>query len=164
MPAEVLCLGAVWSVHAYATYGPGAGGGSQLAPGGGDPVAALEKALALRGGCAAGAPVWVTETGAGAPHPGAPEDGSPAQQLQACRALATELQGWQAEPGVAAVFQYTFRDDPAFPVGLVSADLRTLHPVYELWLSLARPRVAGTPAPVLLDACSTPGLSPAGSG
>ena len=156
LPADVLCLGSAWSVHAYARYGVDAGGT--------EPVAALEAALRERGGCAAGAPVWITETGAGAPHPGAAGGGSPAQQLQACHALAAQLQGWLAEPRVATVFQYTFRDDPAFPVGLVSADLRALHPVYGLWLSLARPRTAGASAPLLPDACSTPGLTPAGPG
>ncbi len=145
LPNDVLCLGPVWSVHAYASYGPDAGAA--------DPVAALEAALGRRGGCAAGAPVWVTETGAGAPHAGAPGGDSPERQLQACRALAALLQGWLAEPRVQAVFQYSFRDDPAFPVGLVSADLRSLHPVYGLWLSLVRPRPLLAPAPLPASAC-----------
>ena len=156
LPDDVLCLGPVWSVHAYAAYGSDAGTT--------DPVSALEAALGRRGGCAAGAPVWVTETGAGAPDPGAPGGVSPAQQLQACRALAARLQGWLTEPRVQAVFQYTFRDDPAFPVGLVSADLRSLHPVYGLWLTLAHRRATGAPAPSLLNACSAPGLSPVAPG
>ncbi len=156
LPADVLCLGSAWSVHAYATYGSDAAGT--------DPVAALQAALRERGGCAAGAPVWITEAGAGAPHPGAAGGASPAQQLQACRALASQLQGWQAEPRVAAVFQYTFRDDPAFPVGLVSADLRTLHPVYGLWLSLARRRADGAAPGPPYGACGETGLSLAGQG
>jgi len=98
-------------------------------------VAALEQALARRGGCAAGPPLWLTETGAGAPHPSAPPAGTPAQELQACRALAADLQGWFSDPRVTAVFQYTFRDDPAYPVGLVSADLSRLHRSYRLWLA-----------------------------
>ena len=138
LPDDVLCLGPVWSVHAYAAYdGPDAATA--------DPVSALEAALGRRGGCAARAPVWVTETGAGAPHPGAPGGDTPAQQRQACLALAARLQDWRSEPRVQAVFQYTFRDDPAFPVGLVSADLRSLHPVYGLWLTLAHRRAAGRP-------------------
>ena len=112
----------------------------------------LEQALGRRGGCAAGAPVWITETGAGAPHPGAPGGGSPEQQLQGCRALAGELQRWRADPRVGAVFQYGLRDDPAFPVGLLSADLASLHPVYGLWLSLAHPRLAGASAVALSHA------------
>ncbi len=139
LPGDVLCLASAWSVHAYAGYGPGAYAGS----GTGNPVAALEQALARRGGCAAKAPVWVTETGAGAPHPGAPPDGSAEQELEACRALAARLGTWLEDPRVAAVFQYTFRDDPAFPVGLVSADLRRLHPSYGLWLALAGEAAGG---------------------
>ncbi len=108
--------------------------------------------------------MWITEAGAGAPHPGAPGGSSPAQQLQACLALSGQLQKWLADPRVAAVLQYTFREDPAFPVGLVSADLRSLRPVYGLWLSLARRRLQGAPALPPANACSTPGLSPAGLG
>jgi hypothetical protein len=144
LPADVLCLGPVWSLHAYAPYGP-------VHPGG-EPVAALEQALARRGGCAAGAPLWITETGAGAPHPGAQPAGTPAQELEACRALAADLRGWFSDPRVAAVFQYTFRDDPAYPVGLLSADLSRLHPSYRMWLALTgepagRDRSAPAPAP-----------------
>ena len=143
LPADVLCLGPVWSLHAYSPYGPGGGGG--------EPVAALERALARRGGCAADPPLWITETGAGAPHPGAPLTGSPVRELEACRALAADLQGWFSDSRVGAVFQYTFRDDPAYPVGLVSADLARVHPSYRLWLALTgetagRDRLAPAPS------------------
>src|SRR2546422_4110966 len=37
--------------------------------------------------------------------------------------LGAQLLGWYRDPRVGAVFQYTFRDDPAFPVGLVDARL-----------------------------------------
>ena len=36
---------------------------------------------------------------------------------------------------MGAVFQYEFRDDPAFPVGLASADLSHLSSTYRLWLA-----------------------------
>ena len=149
LPGDVLCLASAWSVHAYAVYGPGAGVGAAA----GDPISALEGALARRGGCAAKAPVWITETGAGAPHPGAPPDGSPAQELEACRALAALLGRWSEDPRVAAVFQYSFPDDPAFPVGLLSADLRRLHPSYGLWLALAAEAGAGGRARPDAGAC-----------
>ncbi|HEY4996872.1 MAG TPA: hypothetical protein VII03_02680, partial [Solirubrobacteraceae bacterium] len=58
LPADVLCLGAAFSIHAYAARH---GSHAQL-----DAVTALERALAARGGCAAVAPIWVTEAGAGA--------------------------------------------------------------------------------------------------
>jgi hypothetical protein len=152
LPGDVLCLASAWSLHAYPVDGAGAVAGTGAAAG--DPVAALEDALARRGGCAAKAPVWITETGAGAPHPGAPPDGSAAQELEACRALAALLGRWSADPRVAAVFQYTFRDDPAFPVGLLSADLRRLHPSYGLWLALGAEPGAGGRARPDASACA----------
>lgn len=156
LPGEVLCLGSAWSVHAYAVYGPDAGDA--------EPVAALEDALRRRGGCAADAPVWITEAGAGAPHPGPTVGVSAAQQLEGCRALATQLRRWLADRRVGAVFQYSFRDDPAFPVGLVSDDLRVLHPVYGLWLSLTRSLAEGASPGPSNAACGAAGLSLAGQG
>jgi hypothetical protein len=152
LPGAVLCLASAWSVHAYASYGAPAVAGA-LGERAADPVSALEDALARRGGCAGDAPVWITETGAGAPRPGDPADVSPAQELAACRALAVRLAGWFADPRVGAVFQYTFRDDPAFPVGLASADLRRLHPTYGLWLSLTRARVDANSRAPSTEAC-----------
>ena len=80
LPADVLCLGSVWSIHSYARYGT-----AGRAP---DATAALESALDRRGGCARAAGVWVTEAGAGAPHPGAPRTAGAAQEQAGCRALA----------------------------------------------------------------------------
>ena len=129
LPADVLCLGPVWSIHAYAAR-------ERPAP---DAVAALERALAARGGCAASAPVWVTEAGAGAAHPGAPRPAAAAaDQLAGCQALARQLRAWYADPRVGAVFQYTFREDPSFPVGLLSADLSGAYPAYRLLLDYSR--------------------------
>jgi hypothetical protein len=126
LPQEVLCLSRTWSVHAYAAFGPGARGA-------GEPVAALERALDERGGCAAGDDVWVTEAGAGAPRPGRPRSGSQAEQTAGARALAAQLARWRADPHVAAVFQYTFREDPAYPVGLADPSLRKLYESYSTW-------------------------------
>jgi len=141
LPSGVVCLASAWSVHAYASYGSARRRGA-------DGVAELEEVLARRGGCGTRAPVWVTETGAGAPHPGDPGRVSQGQELEACRALAEDLARWFADPRVAAVFQYSFRDDPAFPVGLASASLGSVHPTYGLWLSLARARADGSRAGV----------------
>ncbi|MEA2271852.1 MAG: hypothetical protein QOI98_560, partial [Solirubrobacteraceae bacterium] len=60
LPSDVVCAGPVWAQHAYA-------GGGEGGPGA---VDELERALASRGGCAARARIWVTETGSGAPHAG----------------------------------------------------------------------------------------------
>lgn len=126
VPPDVACLADAWSIHAYASRGP-------FAPAR-DPVAVLEAALDARGRCTRGAPVWITEAGAGAPHPGDPRPRSAADEQAACLALAGQLSGWSRDVRVAAVFQYTFRDDPAFPVGLADASLSRTYPAYRLWL------------------------------
>jgi len=132
LPAGALCLSGTWAVHAYAARGADA---SQ-----GNPVAALEAALDARGGCAASARIWVTESGAGAPDPGRPRAGGAQEEQGACRALAGQLLAWSRDPRVEAIFQYEFRDDPSYPVGLASADLARLDADYRLWLRLrARP-------------------------
>jgi len=148
MPEAVACLGAVWSVHAYATYGSGA----QAA----EPVAALQAALDARGGCASQAPIWVTEAGTGAPHAGEPRAHGAAPEREGCEALAGQLQRWQADRRVGAVFQYSFREDPDFQVGLLSAALDHVYPAYALWLRYTQQRLGdsiacpqGRPAPPL---------------
>jgi hypothetical protein len=139
LPAGVLCLANAWSIHDYASRN---GAGATR-----DGVAAIERALNARGGCARSAPIWVTEAGAGAPHPGLARPAGAADELAGCRALARQLVRWYRDPRVAAVFQYSFREDPAFPVGLLSADLSHVYPTYRLWLSYARRRAAGMPPP-----------------
>lgn len=131
LPAQVLCLAHTWALHVYAARLPGAAGQ--------DPVGALEAALDTRGGCASGAEIWITESGAGAREPGRARSELPGEAGAACEALATQLLAWRRDPRVAAVFQYEFRDDPAYPVGLASADLRSLDPDYGLWLALREP-------------------------
>jgi hypothetical protein len=139
LPADVLCLSRNWSVHAYAAYGP------RRRQTGEDPVAALERALDARGGCAAGARVWVTEAGAGAERPGRAR-GAATDGQAGYDALLTQLRRWKADPRVAAIFQYTFRDDPAYPVGLTDPSLRSVYSTYGLWMALARGSLAA-PAP-----------------
>lgn len=146
MPPDVLCLGGVWSVHAYARRGAAA-----AAPG---PVGQLEEALNRRGGCAAQARVWVTETGAGGPHAGRPRPPGAADERAGCRALATALRRWYGDPRVDAAFQYTFREDSLFPVGLADARLTRLYPAYELWRAWGGTRPASGPAPPLPPACA----------
>jgi hypothetical protein len=145
LPEEVACLGSVWSVHAYASYGAGAGGG--------EPVQALQSALESRGGCAAHALVWVTAAGAGAPHAGQRRPDGGAAEEQGCEALAEELAHWYSDARVGAVFQYTFREDPDFQVGLVSAALDHVYPAYGLWLEYSQRRRAGESPPVGAQAC-----------
>lgn len=146
LPEDVLCLGAAWSVHAYAARAP------VRVPQ--DPVALLERALDARGGCAAHAPIWVTEAGAGAPEPGRPREGGPGEEAAACGALGVQLLRWWADPRVKAVLQYTFRDDPDYPVGLSSADLSHVFRTYRLWQRLAASGAKGLSTAGVEQACS----------
>jgi len=145
LPADVVCLSEVWAVHAYAGQGPGATA---------DPVATLEAALDARGGCARGARVWVTETGAGASHPGSPRRALAAEEQAGCRALAAQLIRWDRDPRVGALFQYTFREDPAYPVGLVGPELSHVYPAYRLWLAWSRRKAAGESPPGPAAGCA----------
>jgi hypothetical protein len=96
-------------------------------------VGALERALDRRARCARGAPIWVTETGAQAPR----ADGSPQayalRERAGCQALAAQLDRWDHDPRVRAAFQYSFRLDPAFPVGLAGPALKHVYWTYYLW-------------------------------
>lgn len=145
VPEEVACLGTVWSVHAYASYGAGAGGA--------EPVQALQSALEARGGCGSHAQIWVTEAGAGAPHAGQQRPLGAGAEAEGCEALAAQLARWYADPRLGAVFQYTFREDPDFQVGLVSASLDHVYPAYGLWLQYSLRRRAGQPSPTAGRAC-----------
>jgi hypothetical protein len=146
LPDRVLCLGDVWTIHAYAAWGK--------ARPEDDPVSGLARALDARGSCAAGAKIWVTETGAGAPHPGSARPSGAAAEGDGCQALGAQLERWSANPRVGAIFQYSFREDPAYPVGLVSADLRHTYPAYRLWLAYARASAGHASPPPTSSACA----------
>jgi hypothetical protein len=135
LPESVVCLSDTWSVHAYASR--------VGAREGGDPVDLLEEALDAHGACGRRARVWVTEAGTGAPHPGRPRPADAADQLEGCETLAQQLARWSEDPRVEVVLQYSFREDPAFPVGLLSPDLSRAYPAYRLWLSYARASAQG---------------------
>jgi hypothetical protein len=146
LPSDVVCLSEVWSIHAYAS--------DESATPAADPVKALERALDARGPCGRGARIWVTEAGAGARHPGSPRPPGAAAEQAGCEALAEQLLAWYRDRRIGAVLQYTFRDDPAYPVGLISSDLSHLYATYRLWLTWARRRGAGQPPPAGDAACA----------
>jgi hypothetical protein len=141
LPAALVCSSALWSVHAYVS--PAAGGVARAA----SAVGALERALDARS-CPRPAQIWVSETGVGAPHPGRPRPPGGEIERAGCRALADVLATWSRDWRVRAAFQYTFRDDPRFPVGLADAALGRVYPAYYEWLARAplQDRVAAPPA------------------
>jgi hypothetical protein len=147
LPDDVVCSASVYAQHAYAERGrPASSQG---------PVDQLEAALDRRP-CAAGKPIWITETGVGGQDVGGERTGGLATLRRDCRALDAALRRWDADPRVEAAFQYTFRDDPAFPVGLADVGLTRAWPTYDLWLAWGGDRPPAGPAPELPSACAQP--------
>jgi hypothetical protein len=144
LPDAVVCASRTWSQHDYAQIVPD--------PGKPDPVVALEHALDARP-CAKGAHIWVTETGVGGLDPGAPRPIGDAALRAQCRAQSASLDRWAADPRVDAAFQYTFREDTAYPVGLADARLTRTYPTYELWQAWGA-RTPSDPTPALPQACA----------
>lgn len=139
LPDDVACAASAWAVHQY------------VRPDGRSPdaVGALEAALEGRR-CTARTPVWVTETGAGIRVPG--EGPGRTEPDAGCRALAARLTAWDDDPRVGAVFQYSFREDPTFPAGLMDTALRHERPAYALWRAWAAAEPSGPP-PALPKTC-----------
>ncbi len=147
LPDDVACAASAWSQHEYASPREASG------PFARDAVAEAEAALAERP-CTAGLPLWVTETGVGADRPGDPRPTGAAALARQCAAQAARLERWAADPRVTTVFQYTVRDDPAYPVGLADARLRALYPTARLWQAWAAAR--GDAAPPRPAGCGAP--------
>lgn len=145
LPADVVCSADVFGQHAYAERGRPESARR--------PIEQLEIALD-RFPCARDKPIWVTETGVGGPDVGGPRTGGLASLRRDCRALDAALRRWDLDPRVQAAFQYTFRDDPAFPVGLADTGLTHTWPAYDEWLAWGGDRPPGGPAPELPAACA----------
>jgi hypothetical protein len=127
LPDDVVCSAGAWAQHAYVKVGGElAADAANATPGSprllGDLTAALDAHACPSGPL----PVWITETGA--------ESSSAAA---GCTAMAAGLRRWVADPRVQAAFQYTFREDTAFAVGLADAALTRLEPAYGAWKALA---------------------------
>jgi hypothetical protein len=135
LPKDVVCASNIWAQHAYV----GTEGIGPVADLAGDPgkagsaalLSAVEHALDRRG-CAERKRIWITETGVGGPKPGGPRPTDPAALRGQCQALNAALQAWYRAPRVDAAFQYTFREDNTYPVGLVNTGLTRTYPTYDL--------------------------------
>ncbi|HEY1457165.1 MAG TPA: hypothetical protein VGF15_01495 [Solirubrobacteraceae bacterium] len=149
LPADVLCRADVWAIHEYprGAAPPGA------PPGNPGDVALLQRALDARGPCAARARIWVSETGVGNPHAEGERATSARALASACQLLARALLAWYHDPRVDVAFQYTFREDPLFPVGLLSADLTRVYPTYYLLKAWAGGRPPAAPPPATPPQC-----------
>ncbi len=88
------------------------------------------------------------------PTPGGRAREASAEEGAGCEALAAQVLTWYRDPRVGAIFQFSFRDDPAFPVGLISPNLSHTFRVYGLWRALARARSAGSAPQDLARACA----------
>ena len=146
LPQDVICATRVWAQHEYPK--PSAPGG---VPGG---VFALEQALDARGRCGLQARIWVTETGVGAPRLGQPRDTSAVELAAGCRLMGRVLASWDRDRRVDVAFQYSFREDPSFQVGLADAALTRLYPTYHLFQAWAGTRKPTDPAPALPKQCA----------
>jgi hypothetical protein len=145
LPDDVVCAADVFAQHAYAERGRPESARR--------PVEQLEAVLAARP-CTDGKPIWVTETGVGGPDVGGPRTGGLASLRRDCRALDAALRLWDLDPRVAAAFQYTFRDDPVFPVGLADVGLTHTWPAYDEWLAWGGDRPPYGPPPDLPASCA----------
>ena len=149
LPTQVACASDVWAQHAYVrpTDSPPPTGRDEREPSlAGDPDAAGDPALlrevldALDAkGCPRRHRLWITETGVGGPRTGETRPQDAATDADGCRAMAGALARWARDPRVDAAFQYSFREDTAFPVGLVDARLDRLYRAYEAWRAWSRP-------------------------
>ena len=137
LPDDVVCSAAVWSQHAYV---PLSG-----APASTDLVDRISDDLAGRG-CPR--QLWMTETGVGSPHTNEPRPTDPDRQLAECTAMQAAMRSWADDPRVDAAFQYTFREDPVFRVGLADTGLTQLYSSYPVW------RAWGGADPVPGELCS----------
>jgi hypothetical protein len=150
LPDDVACASDVWAQHAYVrpsddvpSGGAGASGEPSLA---GDPDAAGDPTLisdvltALDAHhCPNPHHIWVTETGVGGPRTGEARPDDPATDRAGCEAMDAALRSWASNPRVDAAFQYTFREDTAFRVGLMDATLQRVYRSYEPWSAWGRP-------------------------
>jgi hypothetical protein len=144
LPDDVVCNAGVFAQHQYSKRGAAAD----------DPgaVGNLEEVLDRRA-CTKGKPIWVTESGVGGPHVGDERSPSDKSIRADCQALNVSLRRWNDDPRVEAVFQYTFRDDPVFPVGLADAKLSKAWPAYDLFKAWGGDRKPDGPAPPLPPDC-----------
>ena len=139
LPQDVACAGEVWSQHQYV--------------GDADDLGALEQAVDARGCPGPPRRFWITETGVGRAGPSRRRSLNPRVLRLGCQRLNGLLLRWYADPRADLALQYTFREDPAFTVGLADPRLRRLYPSYALWRAWSQRSSSSDPPPPLPAAC-----------
>ena len=117
LPPKLMCGARAWTQHTYI--------------GGEDVVDDVDRRL-KRKGCG-DMPIWMTETGAGAPRTATARTGGKAAELRGCRSVHRILKRWYRDPRITAAVQYTLREDDVFPTGLVTTDLTRAYPALKEW-------------------------------
>lgn len=117
LPSDLVCGGSVYAQHSN--------------PGGVDPLPSALKALSEHR-CRQPQVVWITQTGALVPR-GPRASALRRTQRRACRELHRSLLRWYIDPAVTAAFQYTFREDDTYRMGLVDPTLKRFSPALREW-------------------------------
>ncbi|MEV4420397.1 hypothetical protein AB0L40_10550 [Patulibacter sp. NPDC049589] len=147
LPDDVLCRADVLSVHGYLEAKPRSGKG--------EPIAAGLRELDRRP-CLDGKPAWITETAVGSPRAGGRRDVSKDTLRAECRLMDRQLDRWYHDPRVTAAFQYSVREDPAFPTGLLDEGLTRTFPVAAVWAAWGGSRDPAAAPPALPVDCRDP--------
>lgn len=140
LPRDVVCAGPVWSQHQYV--------------GDANDLPELKRLVDARRCPGPPRRFWITETGTGQRRPGRGlrRDIRPQVLRLNCRRQHGLLLRWFADPRVDVALQYTFREDPAFTVGLADPGLDDVYPTYELWRAWGA-RATTDPPPPLPASC-----------
>jgi hypothetical protein len=138
LPDDVVCAGPVWSQHQYV--------------GDADDLGELQGLVDARNCPGPPRRFWITETGTGRTRPGRRRNVDPRVLKIGCQRQNGLLLRWHSDPRTDVAIQYTFREDPAFTVGLADPRLRRLYPSYSLWRAWGQ-RTASDPPPPLPPSC-----------
>ena len=117
LPPKLVCGARAWTQHTYI--------------GGEDVLDDVDRRLKDKG--CGDMPIWMTETGAGAPRTATARTGGRAAELRGCRAVHRILKTWYRDRRITAAVQYTLREDDVFPTGLVTTDLTRAYPALREW-------------------------------
>ena len=135
LPPDVACADGPFAQHAYVGWRARRGRPLRRA----NPASSARRGL-LDGvlaaldaqGCAQTKRLWIAETGT---------------FDHRCEGMSAALRAWAQDDRIDAAFQYTFREAPAFPVGLVSPSLKRTYGSYRAWFAFAGgpPQVPSSP-------------------